>query len=470
MQKWIAQLPLTVRKHLGRTCLSVLSADKQRKHQHSRCFTASSNAKCTQPKRKFFTSAIGMDGAVVAFQNNVLDQDDYCRHGMPPARFQLPGGLSIEAILQQHQHIDPLRTAGNELSNIAQDIKQLITSDLPVLNDIATHFFNYNGKYVRPLILCLMSKALAAGAPSEPLTFSTASVTACAVATTESVTVPSVATDMPPNSVERSEEEAGKIEASQRHLMYITEMTRTASLMQDDVLDEAETRRGAPTISAIYSNKHAILGGNFLLARASAELARLRHPDVIELLSQVIDNLVKGEIMQLRPRSPADSGVSIDQYLTKSYFKTASIIANSCKAEALLGAHSPLYQEIAFEYGKNLGLAFQIVDDLLDFTVSSQELGKPALNDLAQGLATAPVLYAAQQYPELRPLIDRKFSHHGDMHHALELVHRSGSLDRARQLALSCVEAAVAAVMQLQPSVYQSALISLSNVVLSRRK
>jgi geranylgeranyl pyrophosphate synthase len=293
------------------------------------------------------------------------------------------------------------------------------------------------------------------------------------------------------------------IRPSQRTIAEITEMIHTASLLHDDVVDDAKTRRNAPTVNTVFGNKVAILGGerpyacppstalslrlticvvlwccgdavwsgmvrmvwgwcccsgDFLLARASVALARLRDPYVTELLSLVIEHLVKGEIMQSKP-APFRTGrmwEAIDQYLTKTFYKTASLIAHSCKAVAVLGGHSVHAQDIAFEFGKAIGLAFQvpscaahavrhcarhappslrpllrscavccvvcrlrawsvqIVDDVLDFERTSAELGKPAHNDLAQGIVTAPVLFAADEHAELREMIQRKFDRRGD--------------------------------------------------------
>jgi len=145
-------------------------------------------------------------------------------------------------------------------------------------------------------------------------------------------------------------------------------------------------------------------------------LSRLRNADVVELLSVVLEHLAKGEVLQM---SAADRRTSflaqIDYYLTKSYYKTASLFSNGCKAAAILGGHTPAIQEVLFEYGRYLGLTFQIVDDLLDFVGTDESLGKPAHADLGQGIATLPVLYAAEQFPELSELIARKFKQSGDV-------------------------------------------------------
>jgi geranylgeranyl pyrophosphate synthase len=164
----------------------------------------------------------------------------------------------------------------------------------------------------------------------------------------------------------------------------------------------------------------AVLAGDFLLGRASVALARLRDPEVIELLATVIANLVEGEFMQLKntvadEKNPVFTDETISYYLQKTYLKTASLISKSCRAAALLGGSTPEVVEAAYSYGRNLGLAFQLVDDLLDYTVSGVELGKPAGADLELGLATAPLLFAWKQNPELGPLVGRKFSREGDV-------------------------------------------------------
>ncbi len=215
-----------------------------------------------------------------------------------------------------------------------------------------------------------------------------------------------------------------------------------------------------------------LCSGDFLLARASVSLARLRDPYVTELLSLVIEHLVKGEIMQAKPLVMRGGRLweNVDLYMTKSYYKTASLIAHSCKAVAVLGGHSEAVQEIAYEYGKSIGLAFQIVDDLLDYQSSSLTMGKPAHNDLSHGIITAPVLFAAEEYPELREMMQRKFERSGDVQRAIELVEKSNGIQRARDLANACAADAVAAILQLKPSRSRSALIRLADLVLHRDK
>ena len=164
----------------------------------------------------------------------------------------------------------------------------------------------------------------------------------------------------------------------------------------------------------------AVLAGDFLLGRASVALARLRDAEVIELLATVIANLVEGEFMQLKNTAqdeakPIWTEDTIAYYLQKTYLKSASLISKSCRAAALLGQCSPDVVEAAYAYGRNLGLAFQLVDDMLDYTTSGEELGKPAGADLELGLATAPLLFAWKSNKKLGMLVGRKFSGDGDV-------------------------------------------------------
>jgi geranyl diphosphate synthase len=222
-------------------------------------------------------------------------------------------------------------------------------------------------------------------------------------------------------------------------------------------------------------NKLAILAGDFLLARASVTLASLRDTEVIMLLSTVIEHLVTGEVMQMTAKPEELS--SFAHYAQKTHFKTASLIAKSCKAVALLNdkADDPA-AEAAYQYGRHLGLAFQYIDDVLDFTGSALSLGKPALNDLQSGIATAPVLFAAEQFPALSKLVQRRFKQEGDVEQARQWVAASEGIARARALAADHAASARAALGALPPAhgeharVARAALEELTHRVLRRSK
>ncbi|KAI9032292.1 hypothetical protein DFJ74DRAFT_628619 [Hyaloraphidium curvatum] len=374
--------------------------------------------------------------------------------------------------------IDPARLLGADLAVIAAQIRRLLGSGHPVLNTVSAYYFNAQGKHVRPLIVLLMSMATSVAPKArraQPLDEDAIDRPLAP----GRVRYPPPAPDAPDASPLLLADAAADparphILPAQKRLAEITEMIHTASLLHDDVIDESPTRRAQPSANAAFGNKMAVLAGDFLLARASVALARLRDVEVVELLATVISNLVEGEFMQLRNSQAADAeGRAMDRfeyYLEKTYLKTASLIAKSCRAAAVLGGCTAEVVEQAYEYGRSAGLAFQIVDDMLDFVSTSEALGKPKGADLNLGLATAPVLYAAEEFPQLNELIERKFSHEGDVDTAFELVHRSRGIERTRALAEEHCRRAVDAVRILPPSEAREAMIQLTNTILTRRK
>jgi all-trans-nonaprenyl-diphosphate synthase len=160
--------------------------------------------------------------------------------------------------------------------------------------------------------------------------------------------------------------------------------------------------------------------------------------------------------------------LSIEAYLDKSYYKTASLIANSCKAAAVLSESPAALTEDMYAYGRDFGLAFQIVDDLLDFTGSTEELGKPAGSDLKSGNLTAPVLYALEEKPYLEVLIEREFAQPGDLEQAIALVKDSHGIERARELAQQHSKSAIERLESLPPSPSRQSLLKLADYVLRR--
>jgi hexaprenyl-diphosphate synthase len=314
---------------------------------------------------------------------------------------------------------------GKELKFLNKNIRQLLGSGHPILDTVAKYYTQSEGKHVRPMLVLLMSRATVS-TPKRPRQdpFSQSYIN-------QPISSPSVLSDVNPDQInspltdtstdaEYNFPEDPLVLPSQRRLAEITELIHTASLLHDDVIDFSTTRRSQPSANTMFGNKMAVLAGDFLLGRASVALARLRDPEVIELLATVIANLVEGEFMQLKntaldEKNPSWSEETITYYLQKTYLKSASLISKSCRAAALLGECAPGVVDAAYSYGKNLGLAFQLVDDMLDYTISGAELGKPAGADLELGLATAPLLFAWKDRPELGMLVGRKFAGDGDV-------------------------------------------------------
>ncbi|KAG2004311.1 decaprenyl-diphosphate synthase subunit 1 [Coprinopsis cinerea AmutBmut pab1-1] len=266
---------------------------------------------------------------------------------------------------------------------------------------------------------------------------------------------------------------------TQVRLAQIVEMLHTASLLHDDVIDESALRRGAASAPSAFGNKQSVLGGNFVLGRASAALSRLGDPEVTQLIAGVLSNLVEGEILQLKEIQLDGSPETASQrrqdawniYLHKTYLKTASLMAKGARSAVVLGGckEGEIWKEIAYAYGRNLGIAFQLVDDVLDYESASATLGKPGGADLELGLATGPALYAWEEYPEIGELICRKFEQPGDVERARDLVLRSSGVERTKALAQEYASKAREVLQEIPDSDAKAALEVLTERVVGRR-
>ncbi|GAC76450.1 geranylgeranyl pyrophosphate synthase [Moesziomyces antarcticus T-34] len=454
---------------------------------------------------------------------------------------------------------DPLSLVSSELSSLRSNVSSLLGSGHPSLDTIAKYYFQAEGKHVRPLIVLLMSKAVNGLSPLYPELLAQAQASSARTDTGKSIeremgineplSPGSVLNDFNPHmesiegSLPSSEAQdggaaaealasaSGAILPTQRRLAEITEMIHVASLLHDDVIDASPLRRGAPSAPSAFGNKLSILGGDFLLGRASVALARLRDAEVVELLATVIANLVEGEVMQLKSQAAEagdaakgshahvwdtegvlayNMGLSPDQaqssaagaaadqptpahfslYLQKTYLKTAALIAKSTRASVILAGcggdaiskagldsktahHMRQIRDAAYGYGRNLGIAFQLVDDLLDFQSTSAAFGKPSGGaDLRLGLATAPVLYAWQELPGegIHELVARRFEGPGDVEKMLRLVERSRGIQRTAELAKEHARRAKEHLEVLPDSDAKQALIRLNDQVIKRVK
>jgi heptaprenyl diphosphate synthase len=183
------------------------------------------------------------------------------------------------------------------------------------------------------------------------------------------------------------------------------ELVHLGSLYHDDVIDEAETRRGVPSVNARWSNIVAILAGDYLLAQASSLAASLG-ADVAALLAATIGELCRGQVLELQHLFDVDR--SEEAYLSAISGKTAALMATSCRVGAMVSDVSDDTLDALTQFGHHLGMCFQVVDDVLDITGSEAELGKPAGNDVHEGVYTLPVIYALGSSSELRELLGRK--------------------------------------------------------------
>jgi heptaprenyl diphosphate synthase len=313
--------------------------------------------------------------------------------------------------------VNPVDTLGlaplpGDLRRVEEGLREAVSNEDQFLGDVAVHLVRAGGKRIRPaLTLCAAYAATGTdGAASDEAVRGAVAV----------------------------------------------ELVHLGSLYHDDVIDEAETRRGVPTVNARWSNIVAILAGDYLLARAS-ELAASLGAEVAALLASTIGELCRGQVIELQHLFDVDR--SEDRYLAAITGKTAALFATSCRIGGMVSGVDGTALDALTEFGRHLGLCFQIVDDVLDVTGTDSELGKQAGKDLLEGIYTLPVIYALAGSPALRELIGRPLDDHTVLR-ARELVAADGAvsaaLDAARSHAKQADEALSAADGRLEVSVCTS--------------
>lgn len=254
-------------------------------------------------------------------------------------------------------------------------------------------------------------------------------------------------------------------------IAQITELIHTASLVHDDLIDDASNRRGQETTHLKWNSKVAVIAGDFLFAQASVKLGELQNTEVVKIYANVLSELCIGEINQAQNRFNFQN-LNWDEYLKKSYSKTASLFEASCKSPAIVSSQSPETIIKLGEYGKNLGLAFQIIDDLLDFTSSSEELGKPSMGDLSNGTFTAPVLFGLEDphsKASLEKLLQDRFQKHDDLLQVKKLLDSCGAFEKTLNLAKSFVQKANEQLKDFPDSNFKDDLLKLGGFISERK-
>jgi heptaprenyl diphosphate synthase len=270
----------------------------------------------------------------------------------------------------------------DDLTRVESSLRDSVRTSDPFLGEVAAHLIGAGGKRVRPML------ALCAGYAS------TASVRASDDAITGAVAV---------------------------------ELVHLGSLYHDDVIDEAETRRGVPSVNARWSNIVAILAGDFLLARASA-LASSLGADVAGLLATTIGELCRGQVLELQHLFDVER--SEDGYESTIEGKTAALFATSCRIGGMVARVPDPTLDALTRFGRHVGMCFQIVDDVLDLTASETALGKPAGQDLLEGVYTLPVIYALRESPELQEMLGQPIDQE-HLAHVRAIATRNGAVDAA---------------------------------------
>ncbi len=301
-------------------------------------------------------------------------------------------------------------------------IQQQVTSDVALINQLGFYIVNSGGKRLRPLITVLAARAL-------------------------------------------------NIQNTDHHsLAAIIEFIHTATLLHDDVVDESTMRRGRETANAVFGNQASVLVGDFLYTRAFQMMVGLKRMHVMNVLSDATNRIAQGEVMQLMNCNDPDT--SEESYLEVIYSKTARLFEAATQLAAVLTDQSPEIETAMQEYGKYLGTAFQLVDDVLDYVANEDVMGKKAGDDLAEGKPTLPLLHAMWNADEKGAALIRSAIENADgMPHfdtIIGLMQQAGSIEYTRAKAVEASALAKKALTIVPESKYKLALLGLADLSVNR--
>jgi octaprenyl-diphosphate synthase len=250
----------------------------------------------------------------------------------------------------------------------------------------------------------------------------------------------------------------------------VMEFLHTATLVHDDIIDHAETRRNRPTVNALYGNETAVLMGDWLYMSAFETSLAERSLPILDILTRVTRKMTEGELLQLTLVGRAD--ITEEQYLDVLRRKTAFLFSASCEIGGILGGATEAQQAALRDYGLNLGIAFQLIDDILDFTSSEDVLGKAAGADLLGGKVTLPLIYLMLADPahveSVKNVLRNGEYGEGKRQELFDAILRSGSLERARVMADDFAQSARKSLDILPNSLYCDSLRALPMYVLDR--
>jgi geranylgeranyl pyrophosphate synthase len=247
------------------------------------------------------------------------------------------------------------------------------------------------------------------------------------------------------------------------------ELLHSATLVHDDVIDAAPTRRGRETANSLFDNAATVMVGDYMFAHSAELVARTGNIDVIRLFARTLMRMATGELHQ--DMSAYAYGQSTREYFGRIAGKTASLFATAAEGGAMISGARPEWVEALRVYGENLGMAFQIVDDILDFSGDEAEMGKPAGSDLMQGTLTLPALLLVERYPEDNP-VKRYFAGRRNaesLRRALQMIRESDILDESFKVATDFRDRALAAIEVLPASESKYTLMDVADWVTTRR-
>lgn len=258
---------------------------------------------------------------------------------------------------------------------------------------------------------------------------------------------------------------------TQHHeLAAVIEFIHTATLLHDDVVDESELRRGRETANALFGNAASVLVGDFLYSRSFQMMVSLGNMRVMEVLAEATNTIAEGEVLQLMNCHNPD--IDVARYLQVIRYKTAKLFEAAARLGAILGKVAPEREENLARYGMHLGTAFQLIDDVLDYSGDEAETGKHLGDDLAEGKPTLPLIHVMKHgAPDAAACVRHALEEGGrdSFPAVLAAVKASGALEAARRHAEAEANAAVAAIGELPSSVFKNALLELPLFAVSRR-
>jgi octaprenyl-diphosphate synthase len=311
--------------------------------------------------------------------------------------------------------------AAADMATVDTLIRQRLSSDVVLINQIADHIIASGGKRLRPMLHTLAARA------------------------------------------------AGYRGEQHAKLAAIIEFIHTSTLLHDDVVDESDLRRGRETANALWGNAASVLVGDFLYSRSFQLMVELDDMRIMRILADTTNTIAEGEVLQLLNIGNAD--VSEAAYLAVIERKTAVLFAAATELGGLLGELPDDQVAALRRYGMELGYAFQIADDLLDYVSDSATLGKNIGDDLAEGKPTLPLIYALERASHEEAKSLRHAIEHGgldSLDRIIAAIRDSGALERTRERALAHANAALEALAVLPPSAYRDALATLANYAVDR--
>ncbi len=253
-------------------------------------------------------------------------------------------------------------------------------------------------------------------------------------------------------------------------LAAVVEFIHTATLLHDDVVDESGLRRGRETANALFGNAASILVGDFLYSRAFQMMVEVGEMRVMQTLSDATNVIAEGEVLQLLNCNDAD--VDAENYMRVIHYKTAKLFEAAMRLGALIAKSTPEEEAAAAKYGMHLGTAFQLIDDVLDYSANEADTGKHLGDDLAEGKPTLPLIYAMQHGTLEQASVVRSAIEQGDVEkfaEVLQIIHATGALEFTRLQAMREVELACLAIADLPDSKYKTCLVELAHFAATRQ-